>query len=333
MHRPLIRLVAFLVLTSASLAHAEITIEPSPAGAIIKADGQPFTEYVTLSENKPILWPIYGPTGKKMTRDYPMVPDVEGETHDHPHHRSLWISHFEVNGVNFWAEKASFPDAKKSEKALATLGIEKHREFLKLEGGKDKGLIVAVNDWIGPDGKKVLEDERRLTFYATPETRVIDFDIDLRATEGDITFGDNKDGVFGLRIPTSMDVDSPKGQPAKAHPGHIISSEGLTDLAAWGKPASWVDYNGQVGSDNLGIAIMNHPTSFRYPTTWHVRTYGLFCANCFGLQGFDKTNPSGAHTVKKGDTLKFRFRVIFHKGDEKTAAIADAFGQYAKLPK
>jgi len=34
--------------------------------------------------------------------------------------------------------------------------------------------------------------------------------------------------------------------------------------------------------ETLGVAIFNHPPSFRHPTSWHARTYGLFTANCFG---------------------------------------------------
>ena len=33
---------------------------------------------------------------------------------------------------------------------------------------------------------------------------------------------------------------------------------------------------GQVEGKVRGIAILNHPESFRHPTPWHVRTYGLF---------------------------------------------------------
>lgn len=322
-------LLALLAVVSPALA-AEFTVEKSPAGAVVKIDGQLFTEYVTLSENKPILYPIIGPTGQKMTRDYPMVK-TDGERQDHPHHRSLWFSHFNVNGFNFWAEKASFAAGKKgTEEQLAKLGVEKHREFTQLAGGKDKGFIGSITDWIAPDGSKVLEDERRITFTATADSRSIDFDIDLKATEGPVTFEDNKDGVFGLRIPSSMDVEQ-KGTGYE--PGRILNSNGLTNEAAWGKPASWVDYTGKVKGEALGIAILNHPSSFRYPTTWHVRTYGLFAANCFGLHDFDKTAAPGSHTIPKGDTLKFRYRVIFHKGDEKAARIADTFAAYEKEAK
>lgn len=325
------RLLPLLALLCAPAFAADITIEKSPAGAVVKVDGQLFTEYVTLSESKPILWPIIGPNGKKMTRDYPMVK-TEGETADHPHHRSLWFAYDKVNDVNFWAEKASFGTSKKdTSKELAGLGMQKHREFTKLEGGKDKGTIVSVTDWLDGSGKKLLEDERTITFSGSATARVIDFDITLKATEGDVHFGDSKEGVFGIRVPTSMDVEQKVNKTAE--PGHIITSEGLADAAAWGKAAAWVDYFGKVAGETAGIAILNHPSSFRYPTPWHVRTYGLFAANCFGLQAFDKTAKPGDYTLAKGGTLKFSYRVIFHNGDDKAAKIADAFATYSKEAK
>ena len=84
-------------------AEIEITAERSKNGAVVKIDGQLFTEYLVKSGTKPILWPIIGPTGKPMTRDYPMR-DRPGEQKDHPHQRSLWFTHGDVNGMNFWAE-------------------------------------------------------------------------------------------------------------------------------------------------------------------------------------------------------------------------------------
>ncbi|MBL9114862.1 MAG: PmoA family protein [Verrucomicrobiaceae bacterium] len=310
-----------LSLSICPAATADISVEKSDAGAVVKVDGQFFTEYVTLSESKPILYPIIGPTGKKMTRDYPMVKDSQNEEHDHPHHRSFWFTHMEVNNWNFWAEKTSF-----GKKEVNNLGMTKHREFTKLEGGKDKGVIHSVTDWIAGDGKKQLEDERRITFSATPDARIIDFDIDLKATESDVEWGDNKDGTFGLRVASSMDV---KHKEAKGEPGRIVNAEGLIDAAAWGKRSNWVDYSGKVEGDHLGVAILDHPASFRHPTPWHVREYGLFCANPFGLQDFDKASAPGTYVQKKGETMKFRFRVIFHKGDEKAADIAKAYEAYS----
>jgi len=133
--------------------------------------------------------------------------------------------------------------------------------------------------------------------------------------------GDKKDAGFSVRIATSMDVDSKKG-------GSIINSNGITDKAAWGRRAAWVDYHGPVNGKTVGVAILNHPSSFRHPTPWHVRTYGLFTANPFGLRSL-RQGENGSFTLKKGKSITLKHRVIFHKGDEKSAKIADAYKAYA----
>ena len=85
-----------------------------------------------------------------------------------------------------------------------------------------------------------------------------------------------------------MDVKNKTG-------GRITNAEGLTDLKAWGQPSPWVDYVGPVHGKTVGIAILNHPRSFRYPTTWHVRDYGLFAANPFGWHDFNKHRQGRLH--------------------------------------
>jgi hypothetical protein len=65
---------------------------------------------------------------------------------------------------------------------------------------------------------------------------------------------------------------------------------------------------------------------------WALRssTNGLYTANPFGLHDFDKAaGKNGSHTLKKGETMTLRYRVIFHKGDEKTGGIAEAYAKYA----
>ncbi|MBW3599994.1 MAG: PmoA family protein, partial [Planctomycetes bacterium] len=190
-----------------------------------------------------------------------------------------------------------------------------------------QATIVTRNDWVGPEGEKLLEDERTLVFGAEGDKRWIDFDITLKATEGEVTFGDTKEGTFGIRIPATMKVDAGMG-------GEIVNSEGQTDRAAWGKRAAWVDYHGPVDGKTLGIAIMNHPSSFRFPTYWHVRTYGLFAANPFGVSDFtgDK-QQDGSKTLKKGDQITLRYRVLLHPGDEKVGRVAQEYEEYSKTPR
>jgi hypothetical protein len=288
---------------------AQVEILSTEGGYEVKLDGKPFTTYITKSGPKPILWPILGPTGKEMTRAWPMRDGDPEEKHDHIHHRSFWFTHGNVNGVSFWDENANH-------------GTIAHKEFVKIANGPE-GLIVTKNAWVTPEGVTLCNDLRTLKFRGDENTRQIDFESVITSVVDECTFGDTKEGSFGVRVNETMKVDAKKG-------GKIISSEGLTDGAAWGKPAPWVDYHGPAHGEHLGIAILNHPSSFRFPTHWHVRTYGLFTANPFGLHDFDKAaGKNGSHTLKKGETMTLRYRVIFHKGDEKTGGIAEAYAKYA----
>ncbi len=306
-----VSLILFALL--AAVSHplpAQVTAEKSEKGVVVKIDGNLFTEYLTEVDGKPILWPIIGPTGKPMTRAYPMIEGVEGERRDHPHQASFWFTHAEVNGSNFWAIKAT----------KDVLGTTRHREFRRIDSGRT-ATIATVDDWIGHDGRKALEDERVVEFGTIGDSRYIDFTITLKATEGPVTFGDTKEGTFGVRVAATMAVDAKLG-------GKIINSKGQTDLDAWGWPAAWVDYHGPVEGETVGIAILNHPSSFRFPTHWHVRTYGLFAANPFGLSDFPEPDGSGEYTLKHGEDMTLRYRVIFHRGTEKDADIASVFDAY-----
>jgi hypothetical protein len=272
-----------------------------------------FTRYCFAGAPKPYCYPIIGPTGVPVTRSYPMET-VEGETHDHPHQRSLWFTHGEVNGIDFWAEG---PDK----------GKQVHRDFSALEDGPVCGAICSVNEWIAPDGKKVCEDVRELRVYNIPEVRLFDFTITIKATEGPVEFGDTKEGTFGMRVASAMDV-------TPAHPdAHITNSEGQTDGDAWGKAAAWCDYSAPIDGKIVGISVFDHPTSFRHPTYWHVRTYGLFAANPFGLRHFigDKEGK-GRFTLQQGEEVIFRYRVLIHPGNMMEAKVADWYAGYADPP-
>lgn len=277
----------------------------------VMINGELFTRYIYSGAPKPYCYPIIGSTEKSVTRNYPMQV-VEGETNDHPHHRSFWFTFGDVNGIDFWSE---------SPKA----GKIVHREFDDLVSGPVYGKIRERNDWIGPDGKKVCEDIRELRIYRTTTGRLMDFDVTIRATQGPVKLGDTKEGMMGFRVATSMDVD--KGQ------GHIENSHGNKDADTWGKQAEWCDYYGPVDGETVGIAIMDHPSSFRHPTYWHVRTYGLFAANPFGLRDFtgDKSKD-GSHTIPLGGTITFRYRIFIHKGTTQDAGIADVWAAYAHPP-
>jgi hypothetical protein len=54
-----------------------------------------------------------------------------------------------------------------------------------------------------------------------------------------------------------------------------------------------------------------------------MRGYGLFAANIFGLRDFENDkSKDGSLTLAPGETLRFRYRVVIHPGDVRSAHIA-----------
>ena len=121
-------------------------------------------------------------------------------------------------------------------------------------------------------------------------------------------FGDTKEGgICSIRVASSMD-----GTAA----GTITLADGsVGEAECWGKRSPWCDYSGPVGTGISGIAILDNPTNFRFPTYWHVRNYGLMTANPFGLSYFynDKSR-NGSYKLAAGGTLRFQYRTLFHLG-------------------
>jgi hypothetical protein len=316
--------------------------------------GQFFARYVTDFGDTPIIYPIYADDGKMITRSFPME-GCNVVSQDHLHHRSFWFSHGKVNDVDFWS----------TDKKQKNLGKIIHKKFLKTEvRDGNRGIIVTKNDWVSHSGEVICDDVRSFEFGVTEfGNRYIDFEIMVVSKVERVVFYDTKEGTFGIRVSDDLSVDVVRAKEkekknAKAmamgkggddnvelsRVSYIVNAECELNEEAWGKRSSWVDYVGQLGDgvDNVaGIAILNHPSSFRYPTYWHVRTYGLFAANPFCERGFgikkrqlenknaENKDSGGDFVLSKGKSFTLRYRVIIHKKDTKNANITNEFKNYS----
>jgi len=273
---------------------------------------------------KPYFYPVIGPTNLPMTRKWPMEEGVEGEATDHIHHRGMWYGLGNVNGLDFWHYSG---DENKKDKAF---GFIRHMGMNGVTMSKKDIVFKTKSEWLAQDDleKRILSDQREFRLFYTPDgALVVDATISLIADAGDVLIKDDKEGAWSIRTQPLLRLE---GDVAE---GSIVNSEGLVGKAAWGQRADWVDYFGpdQQG-EQVGIAIFDHPSNLRHPTWWHARHYGLFTANPFGEGNFDKEAGEGAgdYTIKNGDTLTFRYRTIFHKGDAESAQIAKAYEAFAK---
>jgi hypothetical protein len=291
-----------------------VSVTPLADRVVVRLDGQLFTEYVFAGTPRPYCYPLLGPGGVPLTRSYPMV-DVPGEEHDHPHHRSLWFTHGQVNGTDFWSEAPGH-------------GRIVHDRFLELASGAAGGVIRSANRWLTAAGAEVCSDERTLRFYGgSAERRQIDVEITLKAGGSAVVLGDTKEGSMALRLNEQMRVVQPQGKPGA---GHILDSAGRVDGAAWGKRAAWCAYSGPVDGKTFTVAMFDHPQNPRYPTWWHVRDYGLFAANPFGQHDFEGAPArAGDLTLPAGGQITFRYRVLLLVGGSVPAALGAEFARWA----
>jgi hypothetical protein len=278
----------------------------------IEIGGKLFTEYYFKDVPRPFCYPLIGPGEVPLTRNFPMQ-NVPGEDQDHPHHRSLWFTHGSVNGVDFWSESTN-------------AGKIVHDKFLETKTSGKEVVIRSANNWIDAKGILVCTDERMLRIYNSKENspRIIDFEITLHALKTNaLTFGDTKEGSMAVRVAKSMQL---------LHgDGHIVMSTGVRDGETWGKRAAWCDYFGPVNGKTMGIAIFDHPKNPRHPTWWHVRDYGLFAANPFGVHDFEKKpKGEGDLVVPAGKKITFRYRLVLHEGDEKQSGLQKLYEDYSR---
>ena len=167
---------------------------------------------------------------------------------------------------------------------------------------------------------------RRFTFRSAGGRRIVDSDFLLKATDGDVNFGDTKEGSFGLRVAGTMKADAKLG-------GIITNAQGEHDKDAWGKKSAWVDYSGPIDEDIVGITIHDHPESFGFPCRWHVRTYGLFAANPFGVHHFIGGDETDGVVLTKGEQMRLSYRVVLYEGEFDAATAAADSEDYAAQPR
>ncbi len=282
----------------------------------ITIDGTAFTTFYFGSNlNKPYLHPLRAADGTIMSRRWPIETDVAGESKDHPHHQGVWLGEKYVNGVNYWENSKLGP-------GIGKITLDR---IVSVKGGKT-GVIEAVFNWVDPDGKTVLREDRTMKFYSgTGQNRMFDFDAKLTAVNGPVNFGDTKEGTFAIRLNDKL-TEKSKG-------GMMTNAEGASGMKnVWGKTSPWVDYSGTIDGKPVGVAILNNPSSFRYPTRWHSRDYGLFAANPFGEKEMatGKESKEGNYILEKGQSIDLKYRVIVHPGAASDAHIADLFAQYSK---
>jgi Family of unknown function (DUF6807) len=266
----------------------------------ISIGGSPFATFNWSGElPKPFLLPVRTASGTVINRGLNDPSDP-----DHPHHKGLWLSVDEVNGLKYWNEDAPI-------RSLAVRIIR---------SDSNPGILETVNQWRHPETDAVqLTETSTISIFAN---RLLVYDILLTASHREVTFDDTKEGLLGFRVAPSM---------KEKNGGTITASDGsVGESNCWGKTFDWIDYSGEVDGNPVGVTLMDHPGNLR-PSRYHVRSYGLFSINPFGEKAYTKgENEEQPVHLAPGESLRLRYGVYFHDGDLKMANVAATYQEFLK---
>lgn len=311
----------------------------------VRYDDRLLTAYCYFdSTEKPVLFPIRTLGGTTITRGYPIAPR-EGERTDHPHHVGLWLNYESVNGLDFWNNSAAIAAEKKPR-----YGSIEHQEILSCRSKNDRASIEVLSHWVDNDGKVLLEETTEFLFSKNDDDFIIDRIAVLKASIPEVVFRDVKDGMLGLRVARQLEmVSEESGKFVDAHgnvttvsqpdnenvTGVYLSEAGLKGDAVWGTRAVWTSLNGKKDGETISIVMIDHPANVGYPTYWHARAYGLFAANPLGQKAFSRGKEELNFSLKQGQQVTFRYRVVIHGGSEPLSQAqidryADEFAQLKK---
>ena len=297
--------VPLLLLALASLSAAAFRQEKSESSLKVFQDDQLITEYRTDGQ-VPYLYPLVAPSGQSLTRHFPMKKGMPHEASDHPHHRSFWFCHGNVNGHDFWHSK----DGKTN---------IVHQAFLAREADS-----FAVKLAWQHDGTTLLDEKRTYRFSRPNEDSLLIETTSTLTAATQVTFGDTKEGSFAIRVCPSLRHEGEAAQ------GNILNSENETNKKAWGKRARWVSYRGPgPGGKPAAVTMMDHPSNHNHPTHWHARSYGLLAANPFGEKSFTKKG-NGTHTLEKGSSLTQRYAVLLSSKSLEVDEIEQSYRAFAQ---
>jgi len=321
--------LAFIALVALSLpVYGQVRFDKKAEGVLVQVNGKPFTAlHFGTQTGKPYLHPLLTISGgpDPVTRAFPVDP-LPGDSTDHPNHRGLAVGAEKVNGEDFWDNE---PEDRGPGKGKGTIVFQ---ELTEATGGDERGTLGILAHWISSQGKLWLIERRKMIFHAKPATmRTLDIDIELEANEP-VTFEDHQSAIIGLRLALPFDTH---------YDGWVANADGaVNEAGVRGRRSPWLVWTGITsGGQRMGVAMLDHPGNLNHPTRWQVRDKGYLMANPFGGRIFQQFDPSAArenaeYTMKKGDKLRLRYRVLIYASEkevpETVGKVGDLFKEFAR---
>jgi hypothetical protein len=248
--------------------------------------------------HRPFIYPVIGPSGRSLTR--------MGHPHDpesHSHHNSVWISHNDIDGINFWSDGGK--------------GKIRHKRIIKFEDGEQACSITTENQWLADQNKVLLLETRSVTALPLDDSEwLMIIDMEFKANEKPVTLGKTPFGMLGVRMAKTIGVNDGGGT--------IRNSEGaVNEKEILWKRARWVDYSGLITNEiSEGITLFDHPDNPNFPSYFHVRNDGWMGASLT----FEEPR-----VIQPDKPLHLRYGLYIHSDIKSKDAIEAKWKQFTKI--
>lgn len=261
-------------------------------------DSAPRWTYVYGGKPKPFFHPLRTPAGSTLSLFEPF---------DHVWHRGLWFTIKFINGENFWEEHPPF-------------GTQEPGAPMLVPESGDGLRMTFVGAWRRPGGEAVIVENRNITYRPLSADRyALDWEVALKPDVPvllDRTPFTTWGGYGGLTFRGNRNWMKTR----------LLFEDGTTSDRPTPKPSKWCDLSGKFdgGSDLAGgVAIFDHPENVRHPAPW----YGATGAGHYFNAAFLFNEPM---TLKQGEQLHLRYRVLVHDGIPDAGQLNAAYGTWLK---
>lgn len=232
----------------------EINIEKSVNTLLVTKNNKPVLNYqITqkLPTGKPeyykrggFIHPLYSPNGKILTDDFP-----EGHTHQHAVFFAFVNTTYKGEKLDFWNQHQQ----------TETIEFE---ELMNYESGPVFGRFETMQNHVSLKYGTILKEKWKVTIYNTEPYRIA-IQTTLQSVATDTLFiNDYHYGGMAFRGAAAWNVvDSLHFQNEPT----FHTNEGKNRQAANHSRPLWSAMNGLINGKKTGVAILGHPTNFRYP--------------------------------------------------------------------
>jgi hypothetical protein len=301
-----------------------------PKGLAIELDGRPVLTYHTAVAEPPrgidpvfrrsgFVHPLTTRSGLVVTDDFPP---------DHAHQHGLffaWVNTtFEGRHVDFWNQKSR----------TGSVSHEARRPDPTFKAGSvlaESLMQLRHDDLTAPGGPtKALDETWVLRAYDIPGLVVVDVEsIQSCSGRSPLTINKYHYGGLGLRgnrawvDPTAKGDDPP--DPARSGRSEFLTSEGKHRSDGNHTRPRWVDLSGEVEGRMGGVAILDHPSNFRFPQP--VRLHPNMPYFCFAPMVL------GEFVIEPGKPYVSRYRIVAHDGPPDPKLIDRLWDDYTDPPR